>query len=84
MREFCRPAVERYVASREHKDDARRAARVCETAVGEALGETRQGERADLQLSQVGESSISKDDRHRFRLMAAHRDLWWPALLRAT
>ena len=34
-------AIERYVATKEHKDEARRAARVLETAVGEALGEAR-------------------------------------------
>ncbi len=61
------------------KDEARRAARVLETAVGEALGPAEQtypGKNG----SPASEAIINKDDRHRFRLMAAHRDLWWPTL----
>ena len=30
--------------------------------------------------SLAGEALIATNDRHRFRLMAAHRDLWWPVL----
>ncbi len=72
-------AIERYVTAKEHKDKARRAARVLETAVGEALGDTHQGERTDLQpLPRKVEVSVQ--DATRFRLMAAHRDLWWPVL----
>ena len=72
-------AIERYVASKEHKDEARRAARVLETAVGEALGDTRQGERTDLKpFAREQEVTIPPHDASRFRLMAAHRDLWWP------
>ena len=72
-------AIERYVTLKGHKDEARRAARVLETAVGEALGPAEQtypGKNASL----VGEALIAKNDRHRFRLMASHRDLWWPVL----
>ena len=73
-------AIERYVASKEHKDEARRAARVLETAVGEALGEaTNKGGRGNKAL--LASNGISRIDRHRFRLMAAHRDLWWPMLV---
>ena len=60
-------------------DKARRAARVLETAVGEALGpatlnhDRRSGARSLT-------SYLGKQDAHRFRLMAAHRDLWWPVL----
>jgi len=67
-------AIERYVASKEHKDEARRAARVLETAVGEALGPAtldHDRRRGATSLS----CDVDKDDRRRFRLMAAHRDL---------
>ena len=51
-----------------------------ETAVGEALGDTRQGARTDLQpLPRKVE--VSAQDATRFRLMATHRDLWWPVLI---
>jgi len=67
--------------AKEHKDDARRAARVCETAVGEALGEPPgQGNRTDIQTSPRGVKSVSQQDWCRFYSMAAHRDLWWPVL----
>ncbi len=70
-------AIERYVASKEHKDEARRAARVLETAVGEALGPvTRDHDRRPG--AKLHASNIAPHDASRFRLMAAHRDLWWP------
>ena len=71
-------AIEKYVSTKEHKGDARRAARILETAVGEALGpptQTHPGKNA----SHVSEA-LSKDDRSRFRLMAEHRANWWPQL----
>ncbi len=72
-------AIERYVSLKAHKDEARRAARVCETAVGEALGPTTQTY-TGKSASHASEALISKDDCYRFRRMAAHRDLWWPRL----
>lgn len=71
-------AIERYVRGKEAKDAARRAARVLETAVGEALGDAPKGrpEKNDLTRS----FSIPHGDRVRFRLMARYRDSWWPKL----
>ncbi len=64
---------------KEHKDEARRAARVLETAVGEALGPvTRDHDRRPG--AKLPASNIAPHDASRFRLMAAHRDLWWPVL----
>ena len=72
-------AIERYVSSKGHKDEARRAARVLETAVGEALGPaTDKGGRGNKASS--AKDGFSRDESWRFRLMAAHRDLWWPTL----
>lgn len=74
-------AIERYVRTREHRDEARRAARVLETAVGEALGPAVQtigpGRGKTVAPKQ---SFIAATDKFRFRRMANHRDLWWPAL----
>ena len=68
-------AIERYVAAKEHKDDVRRAARVLETAVGEALGPLPgQGKRTDITTSPRGAKCISHQDWGKFRRMAAHRD----------
>ncbi len=72
-------AIERYVASKEHKDEARRAARVLETAVGEALGPA-PGHGPGRGKTSLVSNVLSSDDAHRFRLMAAHRELWWPRL----
>ncbi len=71
-------AIEQYVSSKENKDEAKRATRILETAVGVALGvadQTYPGKNG----SHASEP-LSKDDRHRFRLMAEHRTLWWPVL----
>ena len=75
-------AIEQYVTLKGHKDEARRAARVLETAVGEALGEAQWGgdRRSDQPARAPVETAIDERDRHRFRLMATHRDLWWPVL----
>ncbi len=65
--------------AKEHKDDARRAARVCETAVGEALGPaTDKGGRGNKASATT--DGFSRDESWRFHLMATHRDLWWPVL----
>lgn len=65
-------AIEKYVSSKEHKDEARRAARILETAVGEALGPADdiggRGKKASL-----ASEGIHYQDRHRFRLMAEYR-----------
>ena len=57
---------------------ARRAARVLETAVGEALGPVEQTYPGKKGL--LAGKAFSEKDRSYFRLMAAHRDLWWPVL----
>jgi len=74
-------AIERYVRTREHKDSARRAARVLETAVGAALPDA-EGEKGGRgkKASHTCEG-LSKDDCLRFRLMAKHRAVWWPQLV---
>lgn len=72
-------AIERYLKEKGHKAAAQRAARVLETAVGEALGvATRDHDRrkgAKLQAS-----NLAKIDAHRFRRLAQHRAIWWPEL----
>jgi hypothetical protein len=74
-------AIERYVTAKGHKDAVRRAARVLETAVGEALGDAPgQGARTDLTTSACEPRLDSGRDAQKFRLMASHRDLWWPTL----
>jgi hypothetical protein len=66
-------------AAKEHKDEARRAARIWETAVGEALGEaTDKGGRGNK--ASATKDGLSRDESWRYRLMAAHRDMWWPVL----
>lgn len=72
-------AIERYVRTREHRDEARRAARVLETAVGEALGPAiNGGDRRSNQFS--SERTVPTKDRYKFRRLADHRSLWWPVL----
>ena len=68
--------------AQEAQGRARRAARVLETAVGEALGPAQWGgdRRSDQVDREQLESTISPDLASRFRLMACHRDLWWPTL----
>lgn len=75
-------AIETYVSARESKDEARRAARILETAVGEALGPAvNGGDRRSNQFDRdQSEKLIRPDDASRFRLMAEHRDVWWPLL----
>lgn len=72
-------AIERYVRAKEHRDAARRASRVLETAVGEALGEPKdvggRGKKGDR-----ARSGLSHGDGMRFRLMAKYRSVWWPKL----
>lgn len=74
-------AIERYVSAKEAKDDARRASRVLEAAVGRALGAKQQGQRTDLQLlPREVEVKIPHQDAHRFRRMNEYRDVWMPVL----
>lgn len=72
-------ALERWKGHLAVQFEARRAARVLETALGEALGP------AEIGRPRAGENpprveGLSEQDRGRFRLMAAHRALWWPML----
>ncbi len=72
-------AIERYVRTKEHRDAARRASRVLETAVGEAIGEpTDIGGRGNKGL--LASNGLSPSDGARFRLMAKYRSVWWPKL----
>ena len=73
-------AIERYLAGRGDKQAAQRAARVLEAAVGEALGEAEQGRPSEKLPREV--TSMSHQDRHRFRKLAQHRDVWMPELER--
>jgi N6-adenosine-specific RNA methylase IME4 len=77
-------AIERFITEKEPRDDARRATRVLECAVGAALGpapDPADSQRTDLDPSLAGEGSvIDYHDRHRFRLMFEWRDLWEPVL----
>lgn len=75
-------AIERYLRNREQRDEARRAARVLECAVGVALGPAEVGRPKENVASERTFPDIPKDDRHRFRLMAEHRGLWEPELER--
>ncbi len=50
-----------------------RARRYVELRWGELLGDVVAGERTDLEPSHAGEGELSKDDRHRFRQLAAAR-----------
>ncbi len=59
--------------------DTIRAARILETAVGEALGPADSvGGRGKKALR--ASNGLSRIDAHRFRLMAEHRAKWWPEL----
>ena len=49
-----------------------------ETAVGEALGPAEQTYPGKNAL--IVDKALSPDVVSRFRLMAAHRELWWPKL----
>lgn len=42
--------------------------------IGELLGPVEERERTDLSPARDSERAISKDDRHRFRLLAAHAE----------
>lgn len=73
-------AIEKYVSDKHAKDDAIRAARVLETAVGAALGDSPghgpgRGKKVDHD-----QSLIDPADASRFRRMAKHRAIWWPLL----
>ena len=74
-------AIERYVSAKDAKDDARRASRVLEAAVGRALGAKEQGKRTDLQLiAHEQQVKIPAPDASRFRRMSEYRDVWMPVL----
>ena len=76
-------AIEAYLSGREAKAEAKRAARILETAVGEALGPAVVGANQYGEGFRASDASLSKQDAHRFRLMAEHRALWWPKLEQA-
>ncbi len=70
-------AIEQFVGNREGRDDARRAARVLECAVGAALGPADNVGGRGKKPSLASEGlSIPPDDRHRFRLMFQYRAVW--------
>jgi hypothetical protein len=70
-------AIERLMKDREGREDAQRAARTLECAVGAALGKPRRGERTDLSLAK---DKLTADDCWRFRLMYQYRAKWMPEL----
>jgi phage N-6-adenine-methyltransferase len=51
-----------------------KARRYLEIRWGELLGQAKQGQRDDLEPSHASESSLDKDDRHRFRQLAGNRE----------
>jgi hypothetical protein len=72
-------AVEAYLRRRTGHDDAIRATRALEAAVGEALGKAEHGGKPGIQgrTSLMREvQAIPKNDRQRFRLLAQHRRAW--------
>lgn len=71
-------AIEKYLQTKDHKAMAMRAARVLETAIGEALGPAKVGRPRTEEISLA--SDISANDRLNFRRMAEYRALWWQAL----
>lgn len=79
-------AIEKYVAARAHKDEARRAARILEAAVGEALGPADDAATRGAKGGR-GKKAINRDEQllkpvecSYFRLMAEHRSEWIPRL----
>lgn len=73
-------AIEKYVKDKEHKATATYAARVLEAAVGAALpAQEKDGEGKYTRLPHEV-NGISAQDRHRFRLMYEHMDVWVPVL----
>ena len=74
-------AIEQFVGNREGRDDARRAARVLECAVGAALGPSDGRGRPEKNSLASEFLAVPADDRYRFRLMYQHRDIWEPVLL---
>ncbi len=75
-------AIEKYVSKKEHKDEAKRAARILEAAVGAALPNPKPGSRTDLKpLTHGLEVAVSPMDQSRFRLMAEYFEQWVPALV---
>jgi hypothetical protein len=71
--------IEQYVRNTDQKDAARRAARVLETAIGQALPDAEQSQKSGKPLTH-GLKVIPPMDRSRFRLMSKYREVWWPAL----
>lgn len=76
-------AIETFVGNREGRDDARRAARVLECAVGAALGPTdpRGGRPKKNLYRDKGFALVPETDRSLFRLIHQHRDIWEPVLV---
>ena len=76
-------AIEAYVSNKRAKDAAKRAARVLEAAVGEALGEAKHkpGPGRGHKSIDCGQPFyVRPDDASRFRRMSKHRNVWWPDL----
>lgn len=74
-------AIERYVREKEHKDEARRAQRVLETAVGAALGpRPNQGPGRGKRNIDPDQSFLKPDMANRFRLMHEYQEAWWTDL----
>lgn len=69
-------AWQAYVTKREQRRELAAAARWCEVRIGELLPDAQSTMKAGKHHpSPASEGSIPKDDRHKFRLLAAHKTL---------
>jgi 16S rRNA G966 N2-methylase RsmD len=78
-REMCRQleAFRKYVQDREGRDLLAAECRRTEVLIGKLLGPAEVGVNQHSEASPAGEASgdIPKDDRHKFRVMAAHEEM---------
>src|SRR5262249_58313860 len=70
-------ALRKYLTDRASRVELQASERWCEVRIGELLGpgESTQGQRRDLSPTGDKLDGIPREDRHKFRLMAAHRPI---------
>ena len=68
-------AFRKYLQDREGRDLLAAECRRTEVLIGHLLGPVGPGQRTDLEPSPMGEGSLSHNDRHKFRTLAAHEEL---------
>jgi hypothetical protein len=69
-------AFRKYIHDRDTRNLLAAECRRTECLIGKLLGPVSQGQRTDLELPPVGGSNgVPDNDRHKFRLMAAHEEL---------